>query len=104
MKSIENAWKTLADDLEVALAKLQNGAKVEDVMQIAGEAYSRLREKLPKSFGQIAYEGYFDSCGGKSLISGAPLPMWDAQSGEIKIAWDRAAIAVISAYEREGVR
>ena len=56
---------------------------------------------MRKPYGQIAYEGYFDSCGGKSLISGAPLPPWDAQSSEIKIAWGRAALEVINAWEAE---
>ena len=59
MKSIENAWETLADDLQDAITALQNGAKKEDVTHRVQEAYSRL---------------------------------------------NRAAIAAISAYEREGVR
>jgi hypothetical protein len=50
-----------------------------------------------KTKGQVAYEGYFDSCGGKSLISGAPLPTWDSQAENIKEAWEDAASAVIQA-------
>lgn len=50
-----------------------------------------------QSLGQIAYEGYFRSCGGKSLISGAPLPTWDLQATAIKEAWEAAASAVLEA-------
>ena len=46
------------------------------------------------NFGQIAYEAYFAHSGGKSLISGASLPTWDAQSPEIQAAWQAAAKAV----------
>ena len=44
--------------------------------------------------GRIAYEAYCASSDGKSLISGAKLPLWDEQSPEIKAAWDAAAQAV----------
>lgn len=43
--------------------------------------------------GEAAYRGYFEACGGKSLISGAPLPEWGAQSPEIQQAWLAAAHA-----------
>jgi hypothetical protein len=49
---------------------------------------------MNKTYGQIAYEAYFESCGGKSLISGAPLPEWPAQSDAIKKAWEAAGDAV----------
>lgn len=52
-----------------------------------------------KTMGQIAYEGYLNFSGGRSLISGQPLPKWDEQSGEIKSAWEAAAGAAISHYE-----
>lgn len=47
-----------------------------------------------KSLGQIAYDGYFAKCEGKSLISGAPLPTWGGQAAKIQEAWEAAADAV----------
>lgn len=53
-------------------------------------------------YGKIAYEAYFAKSGGKSLISGAPLPTWDAQSDAIKEAWQAAGEAVVkAAIEKE---
>lgn len=47
-----------------------------------------------KTLGQIAYEAYFDHSKGKSLISGAPLPVWEKQFAPIQAAWEAAATAV----------
>jgi hypothetical protein len=47
-----------------------------------------------KTIGQIAYEGYYESCGGKSLISGAQLPQFHEQREDIRNAWEAAANAV----------
>ena len=44
--------------------------------------------------GKIAYDAYFNHSGGKSLISGAPLPTWEDQAPEIEAAWQAAATAV----------
>jgi hypothetical protein len=49
-----------------------------------------------KSLGQVAYEAYYERAGGLSLVSGYPLPVWDAQHDEIKEAWEAAAQAVKS--------
>lgn len=49
----------------------------------------------PAEAGQVAYEGYFAACGGKSLVSGAPLPTWDEQRADIRDAWLAAASAVL---------
>jgi hypothetical protein len=49
------------------------------------------------ALGKVAYDAYFKQCGGKSLISGAPLPAWEAQSPEIQGAWKAAAEAVADA-------
>lgn len=46
------------------------------------------------NLGRVAYEGYFKQCGGKSLISGAPLPKWEDQSLAIREAWAYAAECV----------
>ena len=46
--------------------------------------------------GQIAYDGYCASSGGKSLVSGAVLPSWADLKPEIRAAWESAAVAVAS--------
>ena len=50
-------------------------------------------------YGQVAYEGYFAACDGKSLISGAPLPKWEDQAVAIQNAWGAAAAAVRDAHK-----
>ena len=50
-----------------------------------------------KTNGQIAYEAYFAFSEGKSLISGSPLPTWEAQAPKICEAWEAAANAAIDA-------
>jgi hypothetical protein len=45
--------------------------------------------------GRTAYAGYYASCGGRSLVSGQPIPDWDAQSADIKRAWQGAADFVV---------
>lgn len=44
---------------------------------------------------EIAYEAYRKSSGGKSLISGAPIPEFAALPEAIKVAWKAAADAVV---------
>jgi hypothetical protein len=46
-------------------------------------------------FGQIAYEAYCEAAGGRSLVSGDPLPAWADLPGPIQDAWDAAAAAVL---------
>ncbi|HEY6109637.1 MAG TPA: hypothetical protein VIV56_12135 [Gemmatimonadales bacterium] len=41
----------------------------------------------PDAPARAAYERYLHASGGKSLVSGAELPGWDALSPEIKTAW-----------------
>ena len=41
--------------------------------------------------GQGAYEAYVRAAGGKSLVSGAPLPAWDSLPVAIRHAWDVAS-------------
>lgn len=45
--------------------------------------------------GRAAYEGYRAYSDGRSLVSGAALPEWDAQDPEIRAAWRAAADAVL---------
>lgn len=45
--------------------------------------------------GEAAYSGYLAACGGKSLISGAPLPAWGEQDPKIQEAWCAAAAAAV---------
>jgi len=46
------------------------------------------------SYGQLAYEAYRSSSGGKSLVSGAELPPWDDLPEDIRDAWCDAGHAV----------
>ena len=48
-----------------------------------------------KSLGQVCYEAYCKNTGGKSLVSGAILPQWNALSDRTKEAWEAAASAVV---------
>ena len=52
------------------------------------------------SLGQIAYEAYCKQTGGRSAVTGAPLPTWDQQSDAIKAAWEAAAQAVAACVQR----
>ena len=54
-----------------------------------------------KTIGQKAYEAYFAYSGGKSLISGAPLPTWEDQDIKICCAWEAAADAVITPQDSD---
>lgn len=47
-----------------------------------------------KTLGQIAYEAYYKTSYGVSLISGVALPPWKDQRPEIQEAWEDAAVAV----------
>jgi len=47
-----------------------------------------------KTPGQIAYEGYYEYSGGKSLVSGATIPHWPDMPKAIREAWEAAAMAV----------
>jgi hypothetical protein len=46
---------------------------------------------------QIAYEAYVTAAGGKSLVSGDPLPQWAALPLIIQQAWIAASAAVQTA-------
>jgi hypothetical protein len=48
--------------------------------------------------GRVAYDGYLSASGGKSLVSGAPLPSFEEQPAEIKAAWIAAANAVCKRF------
>lgn len=53
--------------------------------------------KRTKSLGQIGYEAYCGHTGGKSLISGAPLPLWHEQRSDMGAAWAAVGLAVATA-------
>ena len=53
------------------------------------------------SSGQVAYEAYVESCGGKS-IRGEEQPTWDGQAPQIRKHWESAARAVIDSYVADG--
>jgi len=46
------------------------------------------------NYGKIVYEGYCESTGGKSLISGDTLPKWKDLNSEIRKAWEAGAQAL----------
>lgn len=47
------------------------------------------------TLGEIAYNAYCESTGGKSLVTGDKLPEFKYLSEDIKTAWNRAASAVV---------
>ena len=49
--------------------------------------------------GQRAFEGYSGQAEGRSLVSGAELPVWEMLPRDIQDAWDAAAAAVRSPVE-----
>ena len=49
---------------------------------------------MEKEWGEIAYDAYREASGGKSLVSGAPIPQWDDMAPEIRAAWNEAGHAV----------
>jgi len=49
---------------------------------------------MVNKLGQVAYEGYKEYSEGKSLVSGAVLPVWTDLPEDIKAAWQLAAIKV----------
>lgn len=54
-----------------------------------------------KTPGQLAYEGFSDRSGGKSVITSEPLPSWGAQIQAVKDSWEAAAAAVTRATNAE---
>lgn len=52
-----------------------------------------LSAKLP-DLARTGYNAYCNSTGGRSLVTGAPLPAFDELSDEIKLAWTASACAV----------
>lgn len=55
------------------------------------------------NLGKMAYDGYFQRCQGKSLISGAMLPNWEDQKPEIQEAWHAAGAAILGYTKRNPV-
>jgi hypothetical protein len=51
-----------------------------------------------KTPGQIAYEAYFDDCGGRS-IKGEQLPLWGDADPDIQRHWEAAGDAVLVSGE-----
>jgi hypothetical protein len=46
--------------------------------------------------GQVAYEAYATNTGGKSLVNGDELPLWDDLGDEFKTAWIASAREVVA--------
>jgi len=53
------------------------------------------------AWGQIAYEAYCASTGGKSAVLDVPLPPWDELSPRVCEAWMAAGEAVIKDYFKD---
>lgn len=51
------------------------------------------------NYGKIAYMAYRDSSGGKSLVSGQPIPAWEELPLRIQESWKAAADAVEKAIQ-----
>jgi hypothetical protein len=50
--------------------------------------------------GKLAYEAYLEACGGRSLVTDAPLPPWEDQDPAIQRAWTHVADRVLD-WRRE---
>jgi hypothetical protein len=59
---------------------------------------------VPQTLGEIGYTAYCVSSGGKSLVSGADLPVFDKLSDAIKTAWEAAGQAVAASVGRADAR
>lgn len=53
---------------------------------------------------EAAYNAYRDAVGGKSAVTGAPLPDWSTQSPEIQAGWLAAAEKVATMAHDNGRR
>ena len=91
--------KRLRNHLETIQGFAEDPAFQSDVM---GWIAQECREALEMT-GKVAYDAYRNHTGGKSLVSGKPIPIWEELSPEICAAWCSAATAVLVA-ERDGVR
>jgi hypothetical protein len=54
-------------------------------------SYGQVKDEFVR-YGRANYDGYCESSGGKSLVSGADLPGWDDLKDEIRVAWIHAAM------------
>lgn len=85
------------DETNQAIAELEaygqgvppEAREMQEIMQrcVAAEKLVETNLESQLGLGREAYEAYCRSSGGKSLVSGADLPGWDALSEEIKSAW-----------------
>ena len=44
-----------------------------------------------EAYGRLAYDTYKSNAGGKSLVTGDPLPDYDALPERVQFAWEAAA-------------
>jgi hypothetical protein len=52
--------------------------------------------ELDPHYGSLAYMAYRDAAGGRSLVTGADLPLWEDLSEQIQEAWLSSAFAVLT--------
>lgn len=50
---------------------------------------------MHKALGQRAYEAYCANTGGRSAVTGAPLPAWEVQREDIREAWAAVEKAIL---------
>ena len=55
---------------------------------------------MQDSLGEITYEAYRDYSGGKSLVSGHPIPSFDKLPDTIKKAWEHASMQLVMNRKR----
>jgi hypothetical protein len=79
--------------LDAALARV---AELEQALADAGGGMTVEGFAADASVGQIAYDSYVAQAGGVSLVTGAPLPTWDALTDAIRAGWCAAAGAVLA--------
>ena len=54
--------------------------------------------ETPETAGRVAYDAYRDAAGGRSLVTGDPLPSFEQLPPQIRAAWEVAAQAVKLRY------
>lgn len=58
-----------------------------------------MEENDNKPLAQVAYDGYREHTGGRSLATGQPIPTWEDLKPEIQQAWAASTRAVVAALQ-----
>jgi hypothetical protein len=94
-KLLANTDEALAELQSRGMDIPQEAFEMREVMRrcVAAEKLVNARAQST-SLGEVAYVAYCKCSGGKSLVSGADLPQWEALSEQIRHAWVASAQAV----------